>query len=528
MRFQILFAAVCCVLSIVVDALLASKPVEFADAPSSMRLTSLILTILLASPIIVNPKTSFVGIWQRPIFGTLLTLVAMWGKNQGSAETRLFDVYFIACTTAGAIGLFSSAGVDETSAKLVQSMSALITKSSLSITAAMLFFASCRIMRTGLVSPHLAADFRISSNDTTISLRGYSAESDAASLLVVFGAAVGMGTSICAFYHESTFGVCGVKDIHTQLSAAASFIALSGYATLLRVGDALEALQNVFSRDACYGDACDVAYETRRGGLKTVSCGVSLLLLSVAIFSLTRKAKNDIFTNLALLLGVFATLLSITGEGVAAYADATGFIAVCACWLSVSDPFLAGAIGFSAFIAELTLSSEKYGPDVIFSHISNTTLITLSCSGLLAILFSWVACGARSRTAEKTCAFFATVTHSITLAYFLGSCGLIASYAGGLMSFDEPTMPPRREALNFSVKHFLPLAFSSSLYASCVKLSATAHYTGWYSAIALPIFYTLAMAVSNRITPALSPVDLYAFFSFLLLAIPAWVLASIF
>ena len=501
---------------------------NFADAPSSMRLTSLIFTILLASPILVNPKTSFVGIWQRPIFGTLLTLVAMWGKNQGSAETRLFDVYFIACTTAGAIGLFSSSGVDETSAKLVQSMSALITKSSLSITAAMLFFASCRIMRTGLVSPHLAVNFRISNNDTTISLRGYSAESDAASLLVVFGAAVGMGTSICAFYHESTFGVCGVKDIHTQLSAAASFIALSGYATLLRVGDALEALQNVFSRDACYGNPCDVAYETRRGGLKTVSCGVSLLLLSVSIFSLIRKAKNDIFTNLALLLGVFATLLSITGEGVAAYADATGFIAVCACWLSVSDPFLAGAIGFSAFIAELTLSSEKYGPDVIFSHISNTTLMTLSCSGLLAILFSWVACGARSRTAEKTCAFFATVTHSITLAYFLGSCGLIASYAGGLMSFDEPTMPPRREALNFSVKHFLPLAFSSSLYASCVKLSATAHYTGWYSAIALPIFYTLAMAVSNRITPALSPVDLYAFFSFLLLAIPAWVLASIF
>ena len=528
MRFQILFAAVCCVLSIVVDALLASKPVEFADAPSSMRLTSLIFTILLASPILVNPKTSFVGIWQRPIFGTLLTLVAMWGKHTGSAETRLFDVFFVACTSAGAIGLFSSSGVDETSAKLVQSMSALITKSSLSITAAMLFFASCRIMRTGLVSPHLAVNFRISNNDTTISLRGYSAESDAASLLVVFGAAVGMGTSICAFYHESTFGVCGVKDIHTQLSAAASFIALSGYATLLRVGDALEALQNVFSRDACYGNPCDVAYETRRGGLKTVSCGVSLLLLSVSIFSLTRKAKNDIFTNLALLLGVFATLLSITGEGVAAYADATGFIAVCACWLSVSDPFLAGAIGFSAFIAELTLSSEKYGPDVIFSHISNTTLITLSCSGLLAILFSWVACGARSRTAEKTCAFFATVTHSITLAYFLGSCGLIASYAGGLMSFDEPTMPPRREALNFSVKHFLPLAFSSSLYASCVKLSATAHYTGWYSAIALPIFYTLAMAVSNRITPALSPVDLYAFFSFLLLAIPAWVLASIF
>ena len=232
----------------------------------------------------------------------------------------------------------------------------LITKSSLSITAAMLFFASCRIMRTGLVSPHLASNFRISNNDTTISLRGYSAESDAASLLVVFGAAVGMGTSICAFYHESTFGVCGVKDIHTQLSAAASFIALSGYATLLRVGDALEALQNVFSRDACYGDACDVAYETRRGGLKTVSCGVSLLLLSVAIFSLTRKAKNDIFTNLALLLGVFATLLSITGEGVAAYADATGFIAVCAvvCLRSISaEPLVLHLL--------LNSSSEKYG-----------------------------------------------------------------------------------------------------------------------------------------------------------------------
>ena len=94
------------------------------------------------------------------------------------------------------------------------------------------------------------------------------------------------------------------------------------------------------------------------------------------------------------------------------------------------------------------------------------------------------------------------------------------------MMFDEPTLPPVREALVFVVKHYVPLIFAATLYDQAVSLGTRAHWAAWLLPIALPVVYGIIMAAEGRATPALSPVDLAQFGLFLAAALPLWVLAG--
>ena len=112
MRARLVGAAAAFALALVVDALLAGAPSEFVDAPASLRGTSITLVILVASPVLVNPNTLYVGIWQKEVFGGLLLVVAMGGMHVGAQWTRFFDALLVAVLAMGSNGLFWSSGID--------------------------------------------------------------------------------------------------------------------------------------------------------------------------------------------------------------------------------------------------------------------------------------------------------------------------------------------------------------------------------------------------------------------------------
>ena len=537
MRARLVGAAAAFALALVVDALLAGAPSEFADAPASLRGTSITLVILVASPVLVNPNTLYVGIWQKEVFGGLLLVVAMGGMHVGAQWTRFFDALLVAVLATGSIGLFSSSGIDVTSKKLVAApdMTALVRKSAIAIASAFLLYAGLRILRVALVAPHRAAHLRlavvgIENSTTTIApttVRGYGVESDSASLLVAFGGAIAIGTAIALFAREHEFGGFGVESLRTQLSAAAAYTGLAGFATLLTVGDQMAEMTIVFHKNACFGDGCDVAAETRRAALQTPSVGVALLLLTVGLITLNRGVRNDLFLNVAFFLAALAVVLRVDGVGVAAYGDAVAVVAVLAAWAAVCyDARLGRFAGYTTMAVELVVSSANYGAGVIFAHVSNVTLGTLVVAGWVGVLLGFCGRLCRSQMLLGIEAFFATLSHAIALAYFLGSCGLVSSYVGGAMLFDEPALPPVREALVFVVKHYVPLIFTAALYDQAVSLGTRAHWAAWLLPIALPVVYGIIMAAEGRATPALSPVDLAQFGLFLAAALPLWVLAG--
>ena len=537
MRARLVGAAAAFALALVVDALLAGAPSEFADAPASLRGTSITLVILVASPVLVNPNTLYVGIWQKEVFGGLLLVVAMGGMHVGAQWTRFFDALLVAVLATGSIGLFSSSGIDVTSKKLVAApdMTALVRKSAIAIASAFLLYAGLRILRVALVAPHRAAHLRlavvgIENSTTTIApttVRGYGVESDSASLLVAFGGAIAIGTAIALFAREHEFGGFGVESLRTQLSAAAAYTGLAGFATLLTVGDQMAEMTIVFHKNACFGDGCDVAAETRRAALQTPSVGVALLLLTVGLITLNRGVRNDLFLNVAFFLAALAVVLRVDGVGVAAYGDAVAVLAVLAAWVAVCYDVRLGCVaGYTTLAVELVVSSANYGAGVIFAHVSNVTLGALVVAGWVGVLLGFCGRLCRSQTLLAVEAFLATLSHAIALAYFLGSCGLVASYVGGAMMFDEPALPPVREALVFVVKHYVPVVFTTALYDQATSLGTRSHWAAYLLPIALPVVYGIIMAAEGRATPALSPVDLAQFALFLAAALPLWVLAG--
>ena len=537
MRARIVGAGAAFALAIAVDALLASAPAASADAPASLRGASFVFVILVASPVLINPHNGYVGIWQKHIFGGLLLLVSMAGLHVGGQWTRFFDALFVAVLSAGALGLFSSSGIDVTSKSLVPDMTALVRKSATALSTALLLYAGFRTLRTALVSPSRAANLRLAvdgnSNGngngtvTTATVRGYGVESDAATLLLAFGAAVAIGVALATFAREDEFGAFGVESVRTQLSAAAAYTGLAGYAALLYVGDQMAEMQVVFHKQACYGDGCGVAAETRRAALQTPSTACALLLVTVGLVTLNRGVRNDVFLNVAFLLAVVATLLRVDFVGVGAYGDAVAVFAVLAAWAAVCyDARLGCFVGYTALAVELVVSSAHYGADVILAHVSNTTIGTLVVAGWVAVLIGFCDRHRRPQTLLYVEAFLATLSHAIALALFLGSCGLVSSYVGGAMLFDEPALPPVREALMFTTKHFVPLIFSTALYDQAASLGKRAHWAAYLLPIALPVVYGIIMAAEGRATPALSPVDLWQFALFFVGSLPAWVLAG--
>ena len=537
MRARIVGAGAAFALAIAVDALLASAPAEFADAPASLRGASFVFVILVASPVLINPHNGYVGIWQKEVFGALLLLVSMAGLHGGGQWTRFFDALFVAVLSAGALGLFSSSGIDVTSKKLVAAtdMTALVRKSAIAIASGMLLYAGLRILRVALVSPYRAAHLRLAvvgtENSTTTTapttVRGYGVESDAASLLVAFGGAIAIGTAIALFAREHEFGGFGISSLRTQLSAAAAYTGLAGFATLLTVGDQISEMTIVFHKQACYGDGCDVAAETRRAALQTPSVGVALLLVTVGLVTLNRGVRNDVFLNVAFFLAALAVVLRVDGVGVAAYGDAVAVVAVLAAWACVCYNVRLGCFaGYTALAVEVVVSSSHYGAGVILAHVSNTTIGALVVAGWVAVVVG--VCGrlCRSWTLLYVEGFLATLSHAIALALFLGSCGLVSSYVGGAMRFDEPALPPVRETLVFTVKHYVPLIFTTALYDQAASIGTRAHWAAWLLSITLPIVYTVVMAADGRVTPSLSPVDLAQFGLFVATALPLWVLAG--
>ena len=214
--------------------------------------------------------------------------------------------------------------------------------------------------------------------------------------------------------------------------------------------------------------------------------------------------------------------------GVAAYGDAVAVFAVLAAWVAVCyDVRLGCFVGYTALAVELVVSSANYGAGVIFAHVSNVTLGALVVAGWVGVLLGFCGRLCRSWMLLHAEAFLATLSHAIALAYFLGSCGLVSSYVGGAMMFDEPALPPVREALVFTVKHYVPLIFTAALYDQVASLGKRAHWTAYLVPIALPVVYGIVMAAEGRATPALSPVDLAQFGLFLAAALPLWVLAGV-
>ena len=102
-------AALFLVVSVVCDALTALEtPPDQAEAPSSLRTSSLVAVAMFGAPVI--GKRSLVD--QRIVLGTVLVLLAALGLHQGDEETRTGDVVYTGIALLMFVQVYASGGVE--------------------------------------------------------------------------------------------------------------------------------------------------------------------------------------------------------------------------------------------------------------------------------------------------------------------------------------------------------------------------------------------------------------------------------
>ena len=513
-----------------IDALEALENFDTADAPSSLRGTSIVLLGCLASPVAFNAVTGYYGELQRPLLGAFLFLAAMLGKHETTRFLRVSDAAYCTLCCFATIGLFSAGGVDQQAKHAAaEATTRAIKKSSALLASALLLYASLRILRAALVHVDAAhaATVGASVNDTIIGVQAYALASHEAVTITAFGGAVGIGAAITLFWHENELAH-GTANLGFQMCVSALAVAACGLIAGLTASEQFAALPAVFGPDACAStitsDLCRAAAESRRLAIHNTP-NAALFFVASGLFALADGQPPDlgvVFTVAAIIVAVrIAADLSFVGLG--AHVDTAVLVALLSAWWSAVVDHWTGMLLFAVtFGAELVFWSVDYGAFAVFTQLTNVTLLVLVALAVVYLCVSSINAlcfrGA-SRVLRVTTDVTVTAGTSLSIALFLGTAALTASYNGALL---QRALPGRREAIVFAFQHVLP-AFCWLPVALARREQTTRFRVAWLvPPFVVLVVYSIVLGALQTLPPVLSNTDTPSFVVSLLVGSVGW------
>lgn len=265
-------AAALAAAAVVADALTALDSDE--PAPASLRATSVTLALCLSAPLVVNPQTLNFGLFQRPVLLGLLVVVSVAGRHTGGSDVRAADGFFTLLALGAAIHLFCSGGVDSKAKKTFQRDS----DPCVPLFAALLAYASARVLRASLFSPLSVLDFEHDTaiNGTTFQERGYAYADDAAAIAGCVVGGIGLAVSVLIFID--------IGDKPRLGTVGAIFLILLASVTLtLATGSSINESPQVFAYLSCTGDICEASRLARRLAVVNNPAPQAWLLLAALV-----------------------------------------------------------------------------------------------------------------------------------------------------------------------------------------------------------------------------------------------------
>ena len=526
------------VATLVADALTAVDSTDHANVPASLRATSLVLVCCFAAPVLIRPERGVYGWFQRPVIGTALLVVALLGVHHGGQGTRTFDALYITVVCLAATWLFSAGGVDEQTKDFAKGdgLDRAVSTSSAMLAGALLLYCNMRILRSGLQHPVEVRNFRVSPTglhnaSSIINTLGYAYASDAATMAVSFGGAVGMGAAITMVYHVTELA-SGTDTVALQLGVSATFQALAALMASLTYGSQVDWLPAVFGDSACKAasDACEAAATSRRfasvntqvPGLWLSSLGLFSLAYPVSLRFYNRsEAVRFAWSSEGSLFGIIS--LSIALLFVWSYTDFAGpgghtdfifLISVIAIfWSTFFDTAFGTLIYVTAFVWEEALYVEAYGIRSLFSHLTHITLLFCASLLMLHFLLTLVAFFYPRAWLER---FLGTVTvagSSLAVALYLASACLLMATNGSLGELQD-TEDGSRFAIAFTYQHFLPVFVWAPLFTCRCEvqlLSRMQRLLTWFGAVVVDLaLYAVVLSVLGEAPPTMALLDFYS------------------
>ena len=483
--------------AIILDACLANPPTDVRDAPSSLRASSIISTLVLAAPLVKNKEYN--ASLQRPIALLVLLLLSFLGNHEGTAELRCFDAIFIIIVLMAAVFLVCIGGVDSKSKQRKPGMDPVVACRLLA--GSLLVYSSLRSLRASLLHATAVRGFDVSSekqtNATIFETSGYGYADETVTL---FGTISSISQLVAGAMIMLSDGMVATEPL--ILSSAISIIA--SFVLLLALGSQADELTGIFSDGACTAASCDAANQARRFALTNnpasalfVNALGTLVLSTVPSARHPEKRQADgVLMRWFFGIAFFAAwiLLAVsymdfeTGDGV--FIEYVLVIGLAALFIARRVDVFVGNL-LTALLCGFTIYElDTYHANAIDTLSSICFFVffgLLSLHTLIQVVL-WM------RNMRVVSDLIVDALLGLTMTMALAACVAIACYSGGPVAA-MPFRQNRRNAMLFIFVHFFPL-FTTLNPANKVlsyRLDLKKRVTAWLSlAVLVSIVHTTA------------------------------------
>jgi hypothetical protein len=520
------------------DALSAKDlPIDAVDCPSSLRVSSLVLTAMVGSPKIKGIHL----VDQRVLLGSLLLALAFSGLHQGTEEMRTADCVFSTLVLLMTIQIYKSGGIETEDVRPDSVQDTPHRRQTVSgLCAALFVYCGARGIRDAFVYGSTAADYKVGyqTANTEITAYGYAHATVYASAPLGFGYGIILCLGILIGLHDETH-LTGSSAIAFEAGASGVAACVAAVWALIGQAKSIESLLILYGPGSCSGghDVCYEAARSRRLAMINGSTGplwVAGLAAMVFSFAVEKRFLNSNPTNaesvwkqqgMGIALALFgaaavAVLTNTQLDGAQWHTEICTVAALFGAFLSsVSDTLLGTTIYAIAMTYEQAMLLQNYGVKQVFVHLTHCTLFVS-----LALMWAHVALMAlkdvligrsfdvnSDSIINRGLGIVATLGTSLTFGLYLASAVLLAA-SNGQIPQEEGDMfrggSPTRSMIAFALDHFMPLFVWIPLYACRCEVNLVTAWTraiAWLVAVPLQaFFYIVLLAILGRAAPTVS------------------------
>jgi hypothetical protein len=494
------------VFALLCESLVAlDPPVGGADAPSSLRVSSLVAVLVYASPALKGVNI----INQRFVLATVLTALSFAGEQYAGLHTRTGDVAYTSLTMLLTVQVFNAGGIesDELRPDSAENASAPHRRQTVSgLCSGLFLYAGLRGLRAAWSSAEEARLYKLQYrvNDEVLTTPGYAHSAPSCTIPLGFGYGVAIGVAFIVGLHKEAH-VTGSSAVAFEVGACGTAMAVAAMWAMLGGSEQFDALGSLYGIGACRGDAdsCNEAWRARRFALVNTSAmplWVAALAATVFSFAVERRLLGTELTRAERLwkkqgfaIGLLTVIVAITGaisysssEGPQAHTDIVFVLSLIGVFVSMFGNTLTGSfIYIICMVYEEYKVVEIYGVGRVYNQLTHVTLTVTLVFMALHVVVSAVKellqvyyVMRDSSIINMVLAVVATFGTSLTCGLYLASALLIAGTNGALPDDDEVLRDNsgKRTMIAFILDHFVPFFAWVPLYACRCEVQLISSY----------------------------------------------------
>lgn len=492
------------------------------DAPTSYRVTSLVLVLILSSPVLKGLNL----VDQRVFLALFLCIFSLLGLHESTQETRTGDATYTIVVLLMSLYIVNQGGIENESLRPDSKTNKPHKKQSVAaFCAALMFYASLRGLRAAFVAPYVAANYVVeyTTDGGTVVGRGYAVSTTDTTVPLGFCHGVGVATAALIGLHDDA-RVVGSSAVAFEVGVAGLAIMLGSMWTLFGQSKQFETLQVLYGSGACRGGE-DVCFESARArrlsfvnnssasafliGLAAVAFAFSVERRFVSVLTRSEQLWKQQGTGLSFVLLVLALI------GVFSYANFSGdqwhtdvvtLVSLLAIFTSLSLDTLVGTIMYAVAMTYNQLELlEFYGGQRVLVHLTHCTLF-------ISLVLMWIWITAAMAKTGISCFFtlrdnsilnqvmgiVCSFGASLTFGLYIASALLIASSSGNIPQEDDTFRggSPKRSLLAFFLDHFVPFLVWAPLYVCRCEIDLISKWSravSWLTAV--PVDCAIYVAV---------------------------------